>query len=78
MTQKMTITLEEALIKSVTQRAKLSGKKKTQIIREALQAYLYKENDDAQKWKEANAVSIQSYNACIEQEGTFSTDLRSF
>jgi len=39
MTKKMTITLEESLIDEIDTMALESGKKKTQIIREALQDY---------------------------------------
>lgn len=35
----MTITLEESLIEELAETAKDSGKKKTQIVREALQDY---------------------------------------
>jgi len=40
MTRKMTITLEEELLTSLDNEALKSGKKKTQIIREALNSYL--------------------------------------
>lgn len=40
MTRKMTITLEEELLSSLDKIAIKSGKKKTQIIREALNSYL--------------------------------------
>jgi predicted DNA-binding protein len=39
MTKKMTITLEESLIDELSELSKEMGKKKTQIIREALQDY---------------------------------------
>ncbi len=39
MTKKMTITLEESLIDELNAMATENGKKKTQIIREALQDY---------------------------------------
>jgi len=39
MTKKMTITLEESLIEELAETAKDAGKKKTQIVREALQDY---------------------------------------
>lgn len=39
MTKKMTITLEESLIAELSSVALDSGKKKTQVIREALQDY---------------------------------------
>ena len=40
MTKKITITLEENLIEELASMAIESGKKKTQVIREALQDYL--------------------------------------
>jgi metal-responsive CopG/Arc/MetJ family transcriptional regulator len=39
MTKKMTITLEESLIEEICDFSLQSGKKKTQVIREALQDY---------------------------------------
>jgi metal-responsive CopG/Arc/MetJ family transcriptional regulator len=39
MTKKMTITLEENLINELSALAKDTGKKKTQVVREALQDY---------------------------------------
>jgi len=52
MTKKMTITLEESLIDELSTLAFETGKKKTQVIREALQDYF-----------DVNAVtkSIQEY-----------------
>ena len=40
MTKKMTITLEDNLISDLSNLALKTGKKKTQVIREALQDYL--------------------------------------
>jgi metal-responsive CopG/Arc/MetJ family transcriptional regulator len=39
MTKKMTITLEENLIEELADLATSTGKKKTQVVREALQDY---------------------------------------
>ncbi len=39
MTKKITITLEDNLIEELADLAKITGKKKTQVIREALQDY---------------------------------------
>ena len=39
MTKKMTITLEENLIDELSELAKDTGKKKAQVVREALQDY---------------------------------------
>ena len=41
MTKKITITLENSLIDELNSAAQNLGKKKTQIIREALQSYLH-------------------------------------
>ena len=63
MTKKMTITLEENLIDELSQLAKDTGKKKTQVIREALQDYF-----------DINAVTntVQEYKM-----GTLKTDSHS-
>jgi len=52
MTKKMTITLEESLIDELSTLALETGKKKTQVVREALQDYF-----------DVNAVSksVQEY-----------------
>ena len=39
MTQKITITLEESIVEELSNVAMQSGKKKTQVVREALQDY---------------------------------------
>lgn len=39
MTKKMTVTLEESLIEELSDMAKKTGKKKAQIVREAMQDY---------------------------------------
>lgn len=39
MTQKITITLEESIVEELSSVAMQSGKKKTQVVREALQDY---------------------------------------
>ena len=39
MTKKMTVTLEETLIEELSDLAKETGKKKAQVVREALQDY---------------------------------------
>jgi predicted DNA-binding protein len=39
MTKKMTITLEESLIEELTLLSRKTGKKKAQVVREALQDY---------------------------------------
>ena len=71
MTKKMTITLEDSLIKELDSSSKLLGKKKTQIIREALHSYLDL-NTKKQKitqWEQANKEAIEEYNKSVEEEG---------
>ena len=80
MTKKMTITLEEELIEELNMTAVTMGKKKTQIIREALQSYLpaMKKSQMAEEWKRINAESIKSYNEMIDSQGTFGDKVRMF
>lgn len=80
MTKKMTITLEEELIEELDATALAMGKKKAQIVREALQSYLPSQQKARleNEWREANASSIQAYNRRIEKHGVFSDGLRSF
>jgi len=80
MTKKMTITLEDSLIDELSLAAKNLGKKKTQIIREALQSYLQltsKEEKIAQ-WEEQNKESIETYNKMVEDEGIILKNSRMF
>ena len=71
MTRKMTITLEDELLTNLDEIALKSGKKKTQIIREALTIYLnISSKDDKKKlWEEENKEAIESYNKMIEEDG---------
>ena len=79
MTKKMTITLEDELIEAVAIMAKDSGKKKTQIIREALQAYLPQSKVSLkEQWEEDNKEAIESYNKRVREEGLFSDTYRNF
>ncbi len=80
MTRKMTITLEEELIEELDSTALAMGKKKAQIVREALQSYLPSQQKARleSEWREKNASSIQAYNERIEKHGVFSDGLRSF
>lgn len=80
MTKKMTITLEEELIDELDSTALAMGKKKAQIVREALQNYLPSQQKARleSEWRENNASSIQAYNERIEKHGVFSDGLRSF
>lgn len=80
MTKKITITLEEELIDELDSTALAMGKKKAQIVREALQNYLPSQQKARleSEWRENNASSIQAYNERIEKHGVFSDGLRSF
>ncbi|MEN8148034.1 MAG: type II toxin-antitoxin system CcdA family antitoxin [Campylobacterota bacterium] len=80
MTKKMTITLEEELIEELDSTALAMGKKKAQIVREALQSYLPSQQKARleSEWRETNASSIQAYNERVEKHGVFSDGLRSF
>jgi len=71
MTTKMTITLEDSLIKELDSSAKLLGKKKTQIIREALHSYLDLNTKEQKinQWEQANKEAIEEYNKSVEEEG---------
>lgn len=79
MTKKMTITLEDELIDAVSKMAEQSGKKKTQIIREALQAYLPDSKKVLkEKWLEENKEAIEDYNKQVAKRGLFSDSYRNF
>lgn len=80
MTRKMTITLEEELLDALDETALMMGKKKTQIVREALQNYLSDQQKKSleERWRKENAASIRDYNDRIEKQGLFSDGLRSF
>lgn len=71
MTKKMTITLEDSLIKELDSSSKLLGKKKTQIIREALHSYLDLNTKEQKitQWEQANKAAIEEYNKSVEEEG---------
>lgn len=80
MTKKMTITLEESLIEELSTAAIALGKKKTQIVREALQSYLpaMQKEQLAEAWKKENAEAIAAYNKSIESQGSFGDKVRLF
>ena len=72
MTKKITITLEDDLVSAVAEFAKQTGKKKTQIIREALKSYLPASKEEQELlWKNENRDSISSFNQRIDEEGVF-------
>jgi len=80
MTKKMTITLEDELIEELSQTALQLGKKKTQIVREALQSYLpsAKKKSLEEAWKEENREAIQERNEHVEKYGIFGEEYRVF
>jgi len=80
MTKKMTITLEDELIEELRETALKLGKKKTQIVREALQSYLpsAKKKSLEEAWKEENREAIQEQNAHVEKYGIFGEEYRAF
>ncbi|MDD2894650.1 MAG: type II toxin-antitoxin system CcdA family antitoxin [Aliarcobacter sp.] len=71
MTRKMTITLEDELLTNLDEVALKSGKKKTQIIREALTNYLNisSKDDKKKQWEKENKEAIESYNKMIDEDG---------
>jgi metal-responsive CopG/Arc/MetJ family transcriptional regulator len=72
MTKKITITLEEELVEAVGDFAKRTGRKKTQIIREALKAYLPASKEKQEiLWKNQNSDAIALFNERIKEEGVF-------
>lgn len=80
MTKKMTITLEDSLIDELNDFASIKGKKKAQIIREALQLY-FNSSDIEQKqksWEKNNKEAIEEYNKMIEEEGLILKESRMF
>ena len=80
MTRKMTITLEEELLTSLDNEALKSGKKKTQIIREALNSYLNicSKEEKIKAWEEENKKAIDSYNKMVEEDGLILKSSRMF
>ena len=80
MTRKMTITLEEELLTSLDNEALKKGKKKTQIIREALNLYLNisSKEEKIKTWEEENKEAINSYNKMIEEDGLILKSSRMF
>lgn len=80
MHKKITLTLEEGLVEKLSRVSVEMGKKKTQIVREALNDYFNRADkvDAAERWKQENKKAIDHYNKKVEQTGTFSDGLRSF
>ena len=80
MTRKMTITLEDEILTNLDEFALKNGKKKTQIIREALTNYLNISSIDDKKkqWEEENKEAINSYNKMVEEDGLILKHSRMF
>ena len=80
MTRKMTITLEDELLTNLDEVALKSGKKKTQIIREALTNYLNisSKDDKKKQWEKVNKEAIESYNKMIDEDGLILKHSRMF
>lgn len=80
MTKKMTITLEEELIEELSQTALQLGKKKTQIVREALHAYLPSASKKSleEAWLKENHEAIKERNEHVEKYGVFGEEYRVF
>ena len=80
MTRKMTITLEDEILTNLDEFALKNGKKKTQIIREALTNYLNISSIDDKKkqWEDENKEAINSYNKMVEEDGLILKHSRMF
>ena len=76
----MTITLEEELIEELTETAKALGKKKAQVVREALQEYLPSASKKSleEAWLLENADAIKEHNEHFEKHGLFGEEYRAF
>lgn len=80
MTRKMTITLEEEILSNLDNFALKNGKKKTQVIREALNSYLNisSKNEKQKKWEEENKEAIEAYNQMVDEYGLILKSSRIF
>ena len=80
MTRKMTITLEDEILTNLDEFALKNGKKKTQIIREALTNYLNisSKDDKKKQWEEENKEAINSDNKMVEEDGLILKHSRMF
>lgn len=80
MTKKMTITLEDELIDELSETALKLGKKKAQIVREALKEYLPSVNKKnlEEAWLEENREAITADKEHFEKHGIFGSEYRGF
>lgn len=78
--RKITITLEESLIEALRDTAMKTGLKKTQIIRDALNAHLsnLQKEKRRKEWLKSNRSAIEAYNRHIETNGLFGEEYRTF
>lgn len=80
MTRKMTITLEDTLLDELDLAAINLGKKKSQIVREALSSYLNLGSKEARikQWHEDNKEAIDDHNRRVEEDGIILAEHRMF
>ena len=80
MTRKMTITLEDEILTNLDEFALKNGKKKTQIIREALTNYLNISSIDDKKkqWEDENKEAINPFNKMVDEDGLILKHSRMF
>lgn len=80
MTRKMTVTLEESLLSKLDTVSQTQGKKKSQIIREALTSYLNisSKEEKIKQWEDENKEAIEEYNKTVEKNGLILQHSRMF
>ena len=80
MTRKMTITLEDTLLDELDSMAVSLGKKKSQIVREALNSYLNlnSKEEKIKKWQEENTEAIKNHNKRLKENGIILAEHRIF
>ena len=80
MTRKMTITLEDTLLDELDFAAISLGKKKSQIVREALSSYLKlsSKEEKIKKWQEDNKDAIENHNKRVKEDGLILQEYRIF
>jgi len=80
MTRKMTITLEDTLLDELDSMAISLGKKKSQIVREALNSYLNlnSKEEKIKKWQEENKEAIKNHNKRLKENGIILEEHRIF
>ncbi len=78
--RKITITLVESLIEALSETAMKTGPKKTQIIKDALNAHLsnLQKGERRKEWLKKNRSAIEAYNRYIETNSLFGEEYRTF